>query len=84
MKQFYEKINFSSDLGDQLQDLAAYLKDFTSSTAVYIGKMVAPKKPIREDDDDRAHKDDDAAKIINFLKATEGHEYLVDATMKQE
>ncbi len=81
---FYEKINFSNDLTDQLQDLADFLKEFTSSTAVYIGKLVSPKRPIKEDDDDRAHRDEDAQKIIHFMKATKDHQYLVDAILKQE
>jgi len=74
----------SSDLTDQLQDLADYLKDFTHSTAVYIGKLVAPTKKIKEDDDDRAHIDADAQNIIHFLNASKGHEYLVDAILKQD
>jgi hypothetical protein len=65
IKFFYEKtIGESRDLTDQLQDLADFLKDFTKSTACYIGKLVAPKKAIKEDDDDRAHVDPDAANII--------------------
>jgi hypothetical protein len=57
---FYEKISFSHDLTDQLQDLADFLKEFTNSTAVYIGKLVSPKKPISDDDDDEAHIDDES------------------------
>ena len=60
------------------------MKDFTHSTAVYIGKLVAPTKKIKEDDDDRAHIDADAQNIIHFLKASKGHEYLVDAILKQD
>jgi len=71
-------------LTDQLQDLADYLKSFTKSTAVYVGKLVAPKKSIKEDDDDRAHIDADAAKIIHFTNATDGHQYLVDKILRQE
>ena len=82
MKLFYEKISFSNDLTDQLQELANYLKEFTGSTAVYIGKLVNPKKPIKEDADDRAHRDEDAPKIIHFQRATKGHDFLVDATLK--
>ena len=67
---------------DQLQDLADYLKYHTHATSVYIGKLVAPKKPISEEDDDRAHVDDDAQKIIHFLNATEGHDFMVDKTLK--
>jgi hypothetical protein len=51
---------------------------------VYIGKLVAPTKKIKEDDDDRAHIDADAQNIIHFLKASKGHEYLVDAILKQD
>jgi len=67
-----------------MQDLADFLKDFTKSTACYIGKLVAPKKPIKEDDDERAHIDPEAANIIQFLNASEGHEYMVDKVLKQE
>ena len=38
IRQFYDKIGFSTDLADQLQELADFLKEFTKSTAVYIGK----------------------------------------------
>jgi hypothetical protein len=47
-------------LTDQLQDLANYLKDFTAATSVYIGKLVSPKKPSGDEDDDKAHIDDEA------------------------
>jgi hypothetical protein len=80
--KFQEKINFSNDLNDQLQDLANHLQEFTHSTAVYIGKLVSPKRPINEDDDENAHKDDDAPKIIHYINATKGHEYLVDKILR--
>jgi hypothetical protein len=60
-------------LTDQLQELADYIKEFTSATAVYIGKLVAPKKKIGEEDDERAHLDEEASKIIHFLNATDKH-----------
>jgi hypothetical protein len=44
--------------------------------------LVSPKRPIKEDDDDKAHLDEEAAKIIHFLKSTTGHEYLVDKILK--
>lgn len=49
---------------------------------MYIGKLVQPKRAIREDDDESAHKDDDASKIIHFVNATKGHEFLVDKILK--
>ena len=65
IKYFYEStIGESKDLNDQLQDLADFLKEFTKSTACYVGKLVAPKKSIKEDDDERAHIDPDAANVI--------------------
>ena len=67
---------------DQLQDLAAYLKEFTHATSVYVGKLVAPKKQITDEDDDKAHIDEEAQKIIHFLNATQGHEFMVDKTLK--
>jgi hypothetical protein len=71
-------------LNDQLQDLVDHLKHFTKATAVYMGKLVSPKRPIREDDDETSHKDSEADKIIHFLNATSGHEYLVDKILKQD
>jgi Dpy-30 motif len=85
IQHFYEKtIGESTDLNDQMQDLADFLKQFTKATAVYIGKLVAPKKKIGEADDDTAHIDAEAQQIIHFLKATESHQYLVDKILKQD
>lgn len=61
-----------------------FLKGFTNATAVYVGKLEAPKKAIKEDDDDRAHFDADAQQIIHYLKSTEGHEFLVDKIQRQD
>ena len=72
----------SNDLTDELQDLANYLKEFTHATSVYVGKLVSPKRPISDEDDDKAHIDEEAQKIIHFLKATAGHEFMVDKTLK--
>ena len=83
---FFEKISFSPDLNDQLQDLADFLKAKTNATAVYIGKRVAPKKPIAEDDDEQAHVslEQEDARVIHFVHATEGHEYLVDKVLRPD
>lgn len=83
-RAFWDKINFSADLTDQLQDLADYLKGHTSATAVYIGKLVQPKRAIAEDDDDQAHEDASRNPIIHFLHSTKSHEYLVDQKLEQE
>lgn len=49
---FNTLIQQSPDLSDQLQNLNDHLKVGTKATAVYIGKMVQPKKPINDRDDD--------------------------------
>jgi len=56
-------------LADQLQDLTDRLKKMTKATAVYIGKLVQPKKSIEDNDNDKAHIDKDAERVINFLSA---------------
>ena len=53
-------------MNDQLQLLVDHLQGATGATAVYIGKLVAPKKPIQEGDDDEAHVDDSSEKILHF------------------
>ena len=45
-------------LEDNFQDLADYLKEFTGSTAVYVGQLVRPKRKIKDDDDEQAHEDE--------------------------
>lgn len=45
---------------------------------------MTPKKPIQEDDDDNAHKDDEAQKVLHFLNSTKDHQFLVDQILKQE
>lgn len=58
------------------------MKEFTQATAVYVGKLVSPKKPITDEDDDKAHIDEEAQKIIHFLNVTSGHEFMVDKILK--
>ncbi len=38
-----------------LPELNNLLKAHTNSTAVYIGKLVQPKKKIKDNDNDKAH-----------------------------
>jgi hypothetical protein len=60
INMFKEKIGFSNDLNDQLQDLVDFLKTKTSATAIYIGKLVSPKRPIGDGDDENSHVDNDS------------------------
>lgn len=64
IKKFYELIEKSEDLSDNLDELANYLKEFTGATGVYVGKLVYPKKDINDDDDDQAHFDAESSMVI--------------------
>ena len=50
---------------------------------MYIGKLVAPKKPIKDGDDDQAHVDETSEKIIRFSHADEKHQFLVDEVLSK-
>jgi hypothetical protein len=53
--KFYELLEKSDDLNDNLDELCNFLLEFTGATGVYIGKLEKPRKAINEDDDDKAH-----------------------------
>lgn len=53
--KFYELLEKSDDLNDNLDELCNFLQEFTGATGVYIGKLEKPRKAINEDDDDKAH-----------------------------
>ena len=57
--------------------LAEHLREFTNSTACYIGELVGPTKPISDGDDDTAHIDTDNEKIIKYLNATKEAESVL-------
>ena len=81
---FKEQVAESKDLEDELQNLVTYLKEHTESTAVYIGKVTRPKKPIKDEDDDTAHLNPDADPEIVFQFCSEEHEsLLVDKVLQQ-
>lgn len=65
-ERFVMEVNEQHDLADTLQRLADHIKEFTGSTACYIGKLVAPKKEVGDGDFDDAHLDEGADKIIHF------------------
>ena len=71
-------------MNDQLQLLVDHLQDATGATAAYIGKLVAPKKPIQEGDDDEAHIDDGSEKILHFQNANKEHKFLVDKVLNKD
>ena len=60
IEHFRQLVRESNDLENELQSLVDHMKDVTGSTAVYIGKVVNPKKKIKDGDDDQAHIDHNA------------------------
>ena len=75
--KFAGAVEKNDDLNCMLDELTTYLKEFTDSTAVYIGKLCYPKKPVDDADDDKAHENDDAEPHIHFCHASTGHDYIV-------
>lgn len=67
----------SSDLNDCLQDLADHLKEHTNATAVYIGKLIQPNRPIKDDSVDTSHIDMEGEKVVRFGFANKEHAFLV-------
>ena len=80
--KFYEVLEKSHDLADNLDEFANFVKEFTGATGVYIGKLGHPKREIQEDDDDRAHLDEDKPKIIHFIQASKGHEFMIGEVLR--
>ena len=49
-----------------------------------MGKLVYPSKDIDDDADGDAHLDKEAPKVIKYLTASEGHEFMVDVVLTPE
>ena len=81
---FMANIRKSTDLEDNLQELVEFVQEQTSATGVYVGKLVYPSKEIDEEADDKAHMDEEAPKVIKFMHASKGHEFMVDCVLDQE
>ena len=81
---FMANIKKSVDLEDNLQELVEFVQEQTGATGVYIGKLVHPAKEIDEEADDKAHLDDEAPKVIKFMHASKGHEFMVDCVLDNE
>lgn len=82
-EEFLHDISESKDLNDELQSMVDHLKKHTGATAVYVGRLVSPKKPITDLDDDAAHVDDASEKMISFTNASSGSEFMVDQVLKK-
>ena len=82
--KFKGDVAAAHDLNDELQNLTDHLKKETDSTAVYIGKVITPHKKIEDGDDDKAHLNPDAEKVISFVNADEAHSYIVGKTLSND
>ena len=53
---------------------------------MYIGRLEKPRKTINEGDDDKAHVDrsEGVQKIIRFLYASKGHEFMKGKILKPD
>ena len=49
---------------------------------MYIGQLEAPLRQISDDDNDRAHLDEDNPKLIHFKFVSKGHEFMDDKVLK--
>ncbi len=81
---FKNRVNDSKDLEYELPALVDHIQEHTGATAVYIGKVVLPKKKIKDDDNDQAHIDAAAEPQVLFQYASGEHEFMVDKILKQD
>jgi hypothetical protein len=80
---FFTKVSESDDHEDILEDLSNYLQEYTSSTSVYVAKLVEEKNPIDLDDDDTAHIIEDAKCHLDIYHASpKGFEFLLRKQIK--
>ncbi|TNV82509.1 hypothetical protein FGO68_gene1811 [Halteria grandinella] len=81
--EFYKSLDKSSDLADNLGQLAGFLQEFTGATGVYVGKLEHPRLPIDEKDNDKAHVDRESAKVLKFVHASPAdHKYMEGKILK--
>ena len=72
-----------NDLSDNLPELTQFLHEFTGATGVYIGKLEHPRLKIEDKDNDRAHIDREAPKVVKYIHATPiSHEYMIGKILK--
>lgn len=86
---FYKKVEESTDLNDQLQDLVDHIAENTGATAVYVGKVKRPIKGIkdglRDDEYDTDHIIKGAKPQIEFLNASPSNfDFLQEKILKQD
>jgi hypothetical protein len=71
----------STDLHENLEELANFLQKHTEATGVYIGKLVYPMKAIEDDAGEDDHEDREMPKVIRYMYATDSHKFLIDRSL---
>ena len=79
---FFATLEKSKDLADNLPALVNFLKKYTGSTGVYVGRLQHPELKIESDADDKAHFDYEAPKVVKFIHASEDHEFVEGAVLQ--
>ncbi len=83
IEKFYKTLEESADLSDNLQELTQFLHEFTGATGVYVGKLEHPRLKIEDKDNDRAHIDREAPKVVKYIHASpEDHQYMIGKILK--
>jgi hypothetical protein len=75
-------LNKSDEQLLNLPALANFLKEMTNTTGAYIGWLRPPIKPIEEDDDDKAHIDEENPKYIWFNTHDPSHSFMFEKVLK--
>jgi len=79
---FWDKLQTSEDLNDNLTELCCHISERVKATGVYIGCLEKNRQPVAEDADENAHIADDAPLVLKFKHATPDHEeYMVGAIL---
>jgi len=76
-EKFWKEVETSPDPSKNLPSLANYIEKNLKVTGVYIGKLEPKMKEIKDDDDDTAHIDEEAPKVIKFKHANLSHESIM-------
>jgi hypothetical protein len=76
-KAFWQKLETSEDLNDNLTDLCNYIHKNIGATGVYMSKLEPKMKEIADDADDQAHIDAEAPHVLKFKHANEDHQELM-------
>jgi hypothetical protein len=83
-QKFFETINSSTDLNENLQELADFIEENTKATGVYIAKLVHQRKKIDEDALDNAHIDEEVPKVLQYTHTSKGHEFMTQKFLTPE